>query len=66
MQNRNSEQDKIEHLLVDLSCCVNDLHGLRRNLSLEDIKQAELSVQKLNALISYVSNQSSLLRLVAG
>lgn len=66
MQNHDSVQEKIEHLLVKLSCCVNDLHGLRRNLFLEDIKQAELSVQKLNALISYVSNQSSPLRLVAG
>ena len=64
MQNHNSVQEKIEHLLVELSCCVNDLHGLRRNLSLEDTKQAELSVQKLNALISYVGNQSSHLRLV--
>jgi len=65
MQNHDSAQLEIEHLLVELSCCVNDLQRFRRQLSVGDVKQAELSLQKLNALISYVSNQSGYLRLVA-
>jgi len=65
MQYVDSVQMEIEHLLVELSCCVNDLQGYRRQLSVGDAKQAELSLQKLSALISCVSNQSGQLRLVA-
>jgi len=65
MQNHGSVQQEIEYLLVELSSCVNDLHSFRRQLSIDDTKQAEISLQKLNALITCVSNQSNPLKLVS-
>ena len=65
MQKSAILQNEVEHLLFELNGCVNDLQGYRRLLSIGDAKQAELSLQKLSALISCVSNQSGHPRLVA-
>ncbi len=56
----------IEHLLYELAWCINDLHGVSRQLSLDDIQQADLSLQKLSALINHVKKRSNPLRLAAG
>jgi hypothetical protein len=60
-----SAQSDLEHLLVELAYCVNDLQGFRLQMSLEDAKQAELSLSKLDALISLVKNQGNAFRLAA-
>lgn len=59
MQKHNSVQLEIDHLLFELTHCINDLQGFRRQLSIDDIQQADLSLQKLNALITNVKGQSS-------
>lgn len=56
---------EIEHLLMELTYCVNDLQAYRPQLSLEDIKQIELSMSKLDALISLVKNHGNMRRLAA-
>lgn len=65
MQEFEPVQSGIEHLLVELAYCVNDLQGFRLQMSLEDAKQAELSLSKLEALISLVKNQRNTFRLAA-
>jgi hypothetical protein len=65
MRNVDSVQMEIEHLLVELSSCINDLQGYRRLLSITDAKQAELSLQKLSSIISCVSDQTGHIRLAA-
>lgn len=65
MQEFESVQSGIEHLLAELAYCVNDLQGFRLQMSLEDAKQAELSLSKLDALISLVKRQRNAFRLAA-
>ncbi len=66
MQKLDTVPGEIGHLLFELAWCVNDLQGLSRQLSLDDIQQADLSLQKLSALINHVKKRSSPLRLAAG
>lgn len=54
MQKSAIFQNEVEHILFELKSCVNDLHGYRMQISLDDIQQAELSLSKLQALISFV------------
>lgn len=54
MQKSAILQNEVDHILFELNCCVNDLHGYRMQISLDDIQQAELSLSKLQALISFV------------
>lgn len=62
MQKIDSVSLEIEHLLVELSLCIHDLHSYRNQLSVYDAKQAELCLNKLEALISF-SNQKNNLKL---
>lgn len=48
MQKQNLVQLEIEHLLHELTSCVNDLQAYRRQLSIDDVQQADISLQKLN------------------
>lgn len=52
MQNHNSAQVEIEHLLFELQRCVNDLSHHRLKINPHDIQQAELSLYKLESLIT--------------
>ncbi|MFO9576125.1 hypothetical protein SDB61_09670 [Legionella pneumophila serogroup 1] len=54
MQLQEPVQLEIEHLLFELNCCVNDLSRHRLLINLHDIQQAELSLRKLESLISFV------------
>lgn len=54
MQQQESVQLEIEHLLSELNCCVNDLSRHRLQINTYDIQQAELSLHKLESLISFV------------
>ena len=65
MQKHNQAPLEIEHLLFELAWCINDLQGFHRQLSIDDIQQADLSLQKLSALINQVKQRSSPLRLAA-
>ncbi|MBI2785108.1 MAG: hypothetical protein HYX60_01890 [Legionella longbeachae] len=65
MQKLDTVSLKIEHLLVELSWCINDLQGFRQQLSIDDAKQADLSLSKLESLISFVRNHQSPIRLAA-
>ena len=65
MQKQNSVQLDVEHLIFELTWCVNDLLAHRRHLSSDDIRQADLSLQKLSTIISSARNQSSRLWLTA-
>jgi len=47
-------QLKIEHLLFELNCCVNDLQSVRLQIPTDEIHQTELSLNKLESLISFV------------
>lgn len=59
MQRTTAAQLEIEHLLFELNCCVNDLQSVRLQISADEIYQAELSLNKLESLISYVKAFSS-------
>lgn len=65
MQKQNQVQLEIEHLLFELACCVNDLQPFRRQLSIDNMQQADISLQKLSALITNVQYQTNLCRLSA-
>ncbi|RUQ85123.1 hypothetical protein [Legionella septentrionalis] len=54
MRHQEKTQLDIEHLLFELSCCVNNLSRYRLNLNYDDIQQAELSLNKLELIISFV------------
>lgn len=54
MQNSAVIQNEIDHILFELKCCVNDLQGYLLQISTDDIQQAELSMHKLQTLISFV------------
>lgn len=54
MQHQEPAQFEIEHLLFELNCCVNDLSRHRLQINSYDIQQAELSLHKLESLISFV------------
>jgi len=54
MQRTTAAQLEIEHLLFELNCCVNDLQSVRLQISTDEIHQAELSLNKLESLISFV------------
>lgn len=54
MQQQEPAQLEIEHLLFELNCCVNDLSRHRLRINSHDIQQAELSLHKLEILISFV------------
>ncbi|KTC93585.1 hypothetical protein [Legionella cincinnatiensis] len=54
MQQQEPVQLEIEHLLFELNCCVNDLSRHRLQINTHDIQQAELSLHKLESLISFV------------
>lgn len=64
MQKHDSVQLQIRHLLFELSWSVNDLHGFSQQLSIDDLQQADLSLQKLSALINHVKKRSNPLGLV--
>ena len=52
MQNFDSANIQMDHLLFELARCVNDLQGFYRQLSIEDKKQVELSLSKLEFLVA--------------
>ena len=54
MQKAAADQLEVEHLLFELNCCVNDLQRVRLQISADEIHQAELSLNKLESLISFV------------
>jgi len=54
MQRQEPAQLEIEHLLFELDCCVNDLSRQRLQINSHDIQRAELSLHKLEILISFV------------
>ena len=54
MQQQEPIQLEIQHLLFELNCCVNDLSRHRLQINTYDIQQAELSLYKLESLISFV------------
>ncbi|AUH72634.1 hypothetical protein [Legionella sainthelensi] len=54
MQQIESAVSKIEYLMFELSRCVNDLSRYRLQINSCDIQQAELSLHKLESLISFV------------
>ena len=58
MQIVEAAQLEVEHLLYELNCCVNDLQNVRLRISANDIHQAELSLNKLESLISFVKTFS--------
>ncbi|MBL7479774.1 hypothetical protein [Legionella bononiensis] len=60
MQQQEPVQLEIEHLLFELNCCVNDLSNFRLQISVDDIQQAELSLNKLESLISFVKQYSNI------
>ena len=47
MQQPPSVTSKIEHVLFDLTCCINDLHLLQNDLSITDIDQAKQHFKQL-------------------
>ena len=59
MQEQDTLQLEMEHLIFELSCCVNDLLAYRRHLSSDDIRQADLSLQKLSSIINNAQYQSN-------
>lgn len=63
MQEQNLVQLEIEHLLYELTCCINDLQIYRRQLSIDDVQQADISLQKLNALITNAQYQTNPVKL---
>lgn len=65
MQKLDTVSLKIEHLLVELAWCINDLRCFRQQLSIDDAKQADLSLSKLESLISFVRNHKNPIRLTA-
>ena len=52
MEVQNTTQQTIEHVLYELTACVNELQGFSQQLSIHNLQQAELSLQKFHALIS--------------
>ena len=54
MQNSEKTEVEIEHLLFELNCCVHDLSRYRLQINSYDIQRAELSMHKLESLISFV------------
>lgn len=58
MQKAEAVQLEVEHLLFELNCCVNDLQNVRLQISADDIHQAEMSLNKLESLISFVKISS--------
>lgn len=65
MQKLDTVSLEIEHLLFDLTLCVNDLHGFSEQLSIDDTKQVELNLNKLESLISFVRNHKNKFKLTA-
>lgn len=63
MQKQNLVQLEIEHLLHELTRCINDLQAYRRQLSVDDVQQADISLQKLNTLITNAQYQINPVRL---
>lgn len=59
MQRTTAAQLEIEHLLFELNCCVNSLQSVRQQISADEIHQAELSLNRLESLISFVKAFSS-------
>lgn len=53
---QESAHTEIEHLLFELNCCINDLSRHRLQINIHDIQQAELSMHKLESLISFVKH----------
>lgn len=51
MQQPPAVPSRIEHVLFDFSCCVNELHSLKNELSIMDLDQAEQSLKILRAAI---------------
>ncbi|TAL59354.1 MAG: hypothetical protein EPN84_11365 [Legionella sp.] len=65
MQKLDTVSLEIEHLLFDLTLCVNDLHSFSEQLSIDDTKQVELNLNKLESLISFVRNHKNKFKLTA-
>lgn len=59
MQHFDSAEIQIDHLLFELTRCVNDLQGFYRQLSIEDRKQVELSLCRLEFLVSHSNRYQS-------
>jgi hypothetical protein len=58
LQKAEAVQQDIEHLLFELNCCVNDLQGFRLQIQSNNLHQAELSLHKLEALVSFIKLSS--------
>ena len=59
MQKHNLVQLEIEHILFDLTCCVENLQAFRKYLSVDDVQQANGSLKKLNDLITDAQYQKN-------
>jgi len=59
MQQQEPVQLEIEYLLFELKRCVNDLSRHRLQINTHDIQQAELSLNNLESLISFVKQFST-------
>ena len=51
MQQSPNVPSRLEHVLFDFRCCVNELHSLKNELSIMDLDQAEYSFKALRAAI---------------
>ena len=65
MQKIDTVPVEVEYLLHELSIAINDLQAFRRQLSIDDVAQVELSLYKLESLISFVRNYRKPLKLAA-
>ena len=65
MQKFDSTNIQIDHLIFELARCVNELQGFYRQLSIEDKKQVELSLSKLELLVSHSDRYQGQTALVA-
>lgn len=53
MQECNSVSLEVEHILIELSRCVNDLQSFRSTLSMDDTRNIKLNMDQLDSLISF-------------
>ena len=57
MQIQNATQQTIEHVLYELTSCINELQGFRQQLTIDHLEQADLSLQKFHALMNRASSE---------
>ena len=51
MQQSPAVPSRVEHVLFDFRCCVNELHSLKNELSIIDLDQVEKSFKALRSAI---------------